>query len=449
MPLTPAGRPTRRRGSNMRTLLIVCVTAFAVTLIALALTVDSGPPKAGARARPQPVVAAGGPGSTEQRVVRLQAAVRARPADVDSLVGLGSALLQRARETGDIGYYLRADRAIADALADGPSNAGAYTARGVLRLARHDFRGALRDGQRAHQLAPQVVKPLGVLVDSNVELGRYAAAGEALQRMVDSKPNLDAYARVSYFRELHGDLPGARQALARALSAGGEAPENVAYIQTLQGNLELARGRYAAARRAYRAVLGRASGYIPARVGLARLDAATGRLGEAIKGLRDVVARLPLPEYVVALGETELAAGRAAAARRTFALVRVQQRLLASAGINTDVEIALFEADHGSPARALTLARRSWARAPSVRSADALGWALTRAGHPAEGYRWGRRALRLGSRDASFLYHAGMSARAAGARVAARSLLRRATAMNPRFSPLYGPRARRAIASLR
>jgi hypothetical protein len=51
----------------------------------------------------------------------------------------------------------------------------------------------------------------------------------------------------------------------------------------------------------------------------------------------------------------------------------------------------------------------------------------------------------LGSRDAGFNYHAGMSARAAGDRGAARRYLRAALAGNPRFSPLYAPRARRAL----
>ncbi|TML33419.1 MAG: tetratricopeptide repeat protein [Actinobacteria bacterium] len=116
--------------------------------------------------------------------------------------------------------------------------------------------------------------------------------------------------------------------------------------------------------------------------------------------------------------------------------------------MNTDAEIALFEADHGSPQRAVTLARRAYAAAPSVRSADALGWALTAAGHPADGLAYARRALRLGSRDPLFLYHAGMAARAAGAYAAARTYLARALSLNPRFSPLYAPRAARALRSL-
>jgi hypothetical protein len=108
----------------------------------------------------------------------------------------------------------------------------------------------------------------------------------------------------------------------------------------------------------------------------------------------------------------------------------------------------LFEANHGSPARAVALARRAWAEAPSVRSADALGWALTSARRPAQGLRWARRALVLGSRDPLFLYHAGMSAKAAGRAAVARAYLSESLALNPRFSPLYAPRAERALKEL-
>ena len=430
----------------MRSLLIVSVAAFAVTLIVLAFSISPATERPGLRASPAAV--ASGLNSTEQRIDRLERAVRDRPDDADRLVALGSGFQRRARETGDAGDYRRAERVITDALNREPSNADAYTARGMLRLARHEFRGGLRDGLRARRLAPEVVRPLGVVVDANVELGRYDAAGAALQRMIDLKPNLDAYTRVSYFRELHGDLRGARQALSLALAAGGESPENVAYVQTLQGNLELARGRHDAARRAYRGALARVPRYVPARAGLARVDAAGGRLAAAIRRLRFVVAQLPLPEYVVLLGETELAAGRAVAARRTFDLVRVQQRLLAGAGVNSDVELAIFEADHGDRKRGLRLARAAWRNAPSVRSADAVGWALTRAGRPRQGLAWGRRALRLGSRDASLLYHAGMSARAAGERRLAAKLLRRALSADSHFSVLRAPRARRALNAL-
>ena len=62
----------------------------------------------------------------------------------------------------------------------------------------------------------------------------------------------------------------------------------------------------------------------------------------------------------------------------------------------------------------MRLGRRVWQGAPSIRSADALGWALTRAGHARAGYVWARRALRTGSRDPLFRLHAGVAARDVG-----------------------------------
>ena len=287
-----------------------------------------------------------------------------------------------------------------------------------------------------------------MIVDAQVELGRYAEAGRTLQRMVDLKPTLAAYARVSYFRELHGDLRGAAAAMRLAVSAGGGVPENVAYVQTLLGNLELQLGHVRGARMAYETALARFPSYVPAMAGLARVKVAGGDLPGAIRRYRRVVHRLPLPEYVVGLGESELAAGRPAQARRDLSLVQAEQRLLAAGGVNTDVDLALFQADHGSPSEAVVLARRAWRAAPSVRSADALGWALTRTGRAVAGLRWSKRALKLGSRDATFLYHAGMAARSAGRLGLARAYLSKAVALNPRFSPLYGPRARRALREL-
>jgi tetratricopeptide (TPR) repeat protein len=247
-----------------------------------------------------------------------------------------------------------------------------------------------------------------IRVDALVELGRYDAAGSELQAMIDRKPNLSGYARASYLRELHGDLAGAVEAMQLAVDAGGPAAENGAYVLTLLGELQRRRGPRGAARRAFGPALAMVPGHPGATAGLARLE----RPAAAIRGLRPLVDRLPLPEYVIALGEAELATGRDAS--ETFALVGAEQQLLRSAGVDTDVELSLFEADHGDPQRAVALARRGYAAAPSTRAADALGWALTRAGRADEGYRWARRALRLGSVDPLWRAHAGLSAVAAG-----------------------------------
>jgi tetratricopeptide (TPR) repeat protein len=373
---------------------------------------------------------------------------RARPANADALTRRGNDELQRARETADPARYARGEAAFRQALRRDPRSVDATIGMATLALARHDFRSGLRYGQRARRLGPELARPFSVLVDAQVELGRYAQAGRSLQQMVDLRPNLASYARVSYFRELHGDLAGAARAMSLAVSAGGGVPENIAYVQTLLGDLEAMRGRTRAARRAYAAALASVPGYVPARFSQAQLDAASGRLQPAIRGYADIVRRRPLPQYVIALGETQQAAGRRADARETFALVDAERRLLAANGVNTDVEIALFEADHGDRARAVDLARRAWRAAPSVRSADAVSWALTRAGRPSDGLDWARRATKLGSRDPLILTRAGLTARAAGHDRAARRYLRRALQANPRFSVVWASRARKALRSL-
>ena len=113
--------------------------------------------------------------------------------------------------------------------------------------------------------------------------------------------------------------------------------------------------------------------------------------------------------------------------------------------MNTDVELAIYEADHGSRARGVALARSAWASAPSVRSADALGWALARSGDVRGGLRWAHRALRLGSLDPSLRYHAGMTALAAGHRAEGRRDLRLAVAHGLAAQPLQLRRAQEAL----
>ena len=418
-------------------LALTALIAFACTLAVLALRGDESAPR--------PTVPTGfadairPDASTDAEIERIQVAVRrGAPAEAQ----LAGAYLQKARETGDPSFYVRADGVLSRALERGPKDPAELIEAAALAAGRHDFRAALQLATQARALQPETIAAFPVLVDALVELGRYDEAERTLQRFIDSRPSLAAYARVSYFRELHGDLLGAVDAMERAVSAGGGARENLAFVQALLGDLELARGRFAAARRAYGTALVSMADYVPALAGRARLAAARGDLAGAIVRWKKVVTLLPLPGYVIALGETELAAGRVNAGRADLALVRVQERLLADAGVDTDVELAIYEADHGSKRRAVALAREAWATAPSVRSADALGWALTRSGRPRAGLRWAHRALRLGSLDATFRYHAGVAARDT---VEGRHNLRLALRHGLDAYPLHANRARVAL----
>jgi tetratricopeptide (TPR) repeat protein len=424
---------------------IAPLLAFAAGLVVWALLAHDGPSLPSA---PAALVAPRLTG-TDADIPKLQAAVRAAPERPDLRVSLAAAYLQKVRETGDPAFYMRAGGVLAPALAAHPRDADVLIEAGLLALSKHDFRGALALGERARAAQPDMVDVSAVLVDADVELGRYGAAERELQSLVDRKPNLAAYARVSYLRELHGDLAGAASAMRLAVAAGGPALENRAFASAQLGELERQQGDLKAARHDFRSALVSVPTHPGGTAGLARLDAAAGDLPGAIARWRTLADRLPLPEYVIGLGESELAAGRVAAGRRDLALVGAEEKLLQAAGVNTDVELAVYEADHGDRQRAVTLARRAWAEDPSVRAADALGWALTRSGDPAAGLQWAHRALRLGSLDPLWRAHAGLSALAAGQRSEGRRELRLALAHGLDGWPWQTQRARRALEAAR
>jgi tetratricopeptide (TPR) repeat protein len=431
-----------------RSIAVALLSFVAVFAVMRALDASSTPPPLAAHADTGARAGLLPGATTDQRISSLQAQVRSGPTSAEDYANLGLEYQQKVRETGDPAFYPKAEGVFRRALRIDPENFSATSGLGSLALSRHDFRTGLALGERARRINPSVARNYGVIADAQIELGRYAAAGRTLQHWVDIEPELSSYARVSYFRELHGDLAGALAAMRLALSAGGDSTENFSYVGTLVGTLQLDAGDYAGAERSYRSVLARDPGYPAALSGLARIEAGRGEYGPAIARYRRAVAKIPLPEYVIGLGETEEAAGMGAAAGRDYALVGAEVRLLRANGVNTDVDLALFEANHGSSARAVALGRRAWSEAPSVRSADALSWALSRAGRDVEALRYSAEAIRLGSRDPSFLYHAGVVAVRAGRTARARRLLSELAAQSPRFNPLFGPRAASALRSL-
>jgi tetratricopeptide (TPR) repeat protein len=403
----------------------------------------------------RPALAVAVPGDAPAPGVETRARVAAfidrlteRPDDIAALLGLGAAATQLARETADPTEYARAEEAFERARTLQPDSPDALIGLGMVAAAKHDFAGALGLGEAALDIAPRSARAWGVIADAHTELGRYDEAKAAVQTMVDLRPDLGSYARVSYQRELHGDLDGAIAAMEAAITAGGPATENAAYLRVVLGNLWFLRGDLDRAAAAYEGALERSPRYAFAVAGLARVAGARGDLDAAIEGWSAAAASVPLPELLVGLAEAQEAAGRTADADATDQLVRDIQGLFAANGVAVDLELALFEADHGDPARALELAQAAYAATPNVKAADALAWALYRTGALDEARGRAEEALRLGSLEPSYAYHAGMIAAAQGDIDAARTWLTASLERNPAWSPLHAPRAAAALAEL-
>jgi tetratricopeptide (TPR) repeat protein len=190
------------------------------------------------------------------------------------------------------------------------------------------------------------------------------------------------------------------------------------------------------------------SSYFVALDGMAQVQAARGRLRSAIAYERAAVDRVPLPQQVGVLGDLYGAAGHPVQARREYALIGVIEKLLAANGVRNDLDVALFDVDHGLRlGHALRLAQRGYAERPSTFGNDVLAWALARNGQCEAALPYSERALRLGTQDALKQFHRGWIAACLGDRTAARAWYRRALSLNPQFSVRWAPVARKGASS--
>jgi tetratricopeptide (TPR) repeat protein len=371
--------------------------------------------------------------SPAEILAALQTRLAAAPKDWRSWAGLGFAYVQTARRTGDPSFYPKAQGALERSLSLHPKNPDAFIGMSSLSAARHDFAGARVWGEEAVKAAPYSASAYGVLGDALVELGRYPEAFRTFQRMVDLRPDLSSYARASYARELQGDVAGAISDMELALQAASSPPD-----AAFAGYAQAAYARAAA----------QDPSYIPAREGLAKVAAAQGRYARSISLYGWVLDHMPLPQYVIELGDVYAAAGKPADSAQQAALLAAEERLARANGVNLDLEAATYDADHGRAKVALQAARAEWDRRHSVLVADALAWALYANGRYAEAHTYSVLALAMGTRNASFWFHRGMIERALGHRAAARDALARALSINPSFSIRWAPVARQLLVSL-
>lgn len=341
-----------------------------------------------------------------QAIPALEQRVRQNKNDRAALRELSLAYTAQA-ETGNPSLYELADRAVTRAERIDPEDDRTKIVRATLDLSLHQFDRAYRVAGDVHKRNPDLLAANAVLVDAMIELGKYDEAAPLLQKFVDTRASLPSYARVSYLRELHGDIDGAIVAMQLAINAGQRGSRELATVTSLLGDLEFGRGNYDAARLAYTEAFRLAPDMPLPQLGLARVEAAQGRVAEAIAQLRSLTERYPLPAAVVLLGDLHLKQGDRRAAQQSWELVDAIVATQQASGQVVDLEMALFHLDHDRIATGVELAERAYAARPeNVFAADALAWARHRQGRYDEAATLSAKALRLGSKDATVLRHA-------------------------------------------
>jgi tetratricopeptide (TPR) repeat protein len=267
--------------------------------------------------------------------------------------------------------------------------------------------------------------------------------------MVDLRPDTASYSRISYLRSLHGDRKGAIEMMRMAAQSASPAnPESIAWCRVHLGDELMNDGQAEAGEREYDHALFIFPDYHLALAAKGRARYAAGDHANAILNLKRATERVPLPEYVAALGDIYAKLGRVDEAKQQYAQVEVIEKLGAHAGTYS-LQMALFWADHDMRLdEALAAAERERAARSDIFTADVLAWCLFKKGRLAEARTAMAEALRLNTGDPHMLYHAGMIEAGAGDKQKATAHLKQALEINPSFGILQADIARKKLSEL-
>lgn len=382
------------------------------------------------------------------QIAALQAQLRITPDNAESWAELGLSYVQEAKNTVNPLYYPKADGALATSLRLQPNdNPAGLAGTAALRAAQHRFTDALGLAQQALALDPHSATIYGVLADALTQLGRYDDAREAVQNMLNAHPGTPSFSRGSYVYELAGQVAQARDLMNSAL-ADATSPADVAFCRYYLAELAFSNGDPTEALNQIQLGTTADPRYPDLLEGQAKAEAALGRTDAAAADWAQVVANVPLPQYLIEAGDYLQSLGRTAEAQQDYRLFDAENALFTANGVQLDTDPTLFYADHGDPAKALQYGKAGIAIRPFLEMDDAYAWALHVNHRDAEALTWVRRANSTGMRNALFAFHRGMIEKSLGDSDAARTDLAAALAINPFFNPLQVPVAKAALAEL-
>jgi tetratricopeptide (TPR) repeat protein len=375
----------------------------------------------------------------EQSMAQAERLIEKNPKNYEAYNALALALSRRARETSDVTFYAEAEEALRKSFDIAPDNFDGKRIEVWLLLGKHEFAAARKEALKLNKRMPDDVMVYGFLTDANVELGNYDEAERSAQLMLDLRPgNSAGLTRAAYLRELFGDVDGALELMATALSSTSPSEvEDAAWILTQMAHLHLSVGKLADAEKSLQQALTLFPGYHYALGNLAKVRGAQKRYDDAVGCLEQRYRAAPHAETLYDLAEALQLAGRKQEAKNAFAEFEQKSLLETERADNSNRELILYYADDAhEPIKALGVARREFLRRHDVYTLDSYAWALHVNGRDQEARKQIEAALAVGIRDAKLLRHAGEIALAAGDRLAAQKYLQQAMDLNTGDSDL-------------
>lgn len=401
------------------------------------------------------------PTDTDRLIQHAQTLAVQNPNDPKNLSVLGAAHFQRARETGDVSDYQKAEDALTRSLNLLSTDFSAVEPLATMAevcMGEHRFSDALGYSQKALSLGSGDVSSFAIVGDAYADMGAYHKAAQAYSRLTPQDMTLApraAYARdsrLAYLKFVNGDTDGAVALMKTSVEEGVEArlpSENLAWLYYELGEFLVLRGDAAAADAAYLQALSVHPGDYRALASMAKLRSNLGKTQEAMLLYQHAIAIVPMPMFVAELGDLYSRNGKQDEAKKQYQLVEYIGLLGEINQVLHNRDLAIFYADHDLKLnKALELARKEFEVREDLYTWDTLAWVLYKNGRYADAATASQNALKLGTKDPILLYHAGMIANKMGKPDEARTHLSEALKINPHFHLLYADAAQQELARL-
>jgi tetratricopeptide (TPR) repeat protein len=373
-------------------------------------------------------------GTTDDRIKAYEKLLASSPDDVKLQSGLISAYLQKLRESSDYTYLDRAAKITEKMLEREGGNFAALRFQNEIDLQRHDFRAVVERAEDMTKYARSDQGNWGNLGDALMELGEYERAGQAYWKMFALGPNLASYNRLAYFHFVTGDAERAIGFMRSAIASSNSLPENTAWCWAELGDMYFKTGKLAEAAAAYEAAVKLFPALHRAVAGLGKVAAAQGKIDVAIENYKRAQSMVPLVEYAGALEDLYTADGMPAKAQEQSDLIEAIEKLGRAANERTNRNLALLLADHGRHLdTALSLMQAEIPVRGDVYTWDALSWVLFKNGRTAEARTASLKALKLGTPEPVFYFHASKIAQSCGDATAAAGYSNRLATLNEKF----------------
>ncbi len=387
---------------------------------------------------------------TQRSIEFWQDRIRHNPQSYLDYLLLSQSYLQRARETGDVSNYVKAEAAVRQAAAINPKYREVQPLLAQILYSLHDFNGALEVAQSAVESGP--LRALATLGDVYQALGRYDEAADIYQQWAAIKPSPALYSRLAALKDATGEFEEARILMERAAIeaySGGYYGESLAWHEFQLGELYWKANDWDEAEQHFQTALEIYPDYYLALAGLGRVAAARKHYDQAITYYTQATDQIPQPDLLAQLGDLYMIVGDPEQAEQSYATVEFIGQL---AEINQQVynrQLVMFYADHDRQLeQALTLAKQELEVRQDLLGWDAAAWTYFKNGQIDSAQQAIHHALECHPHYAPIYYHAGLIAQAQGDTERARELLDYALSLHPAFDPLQAPRAQQILTEL-